>query len=356
MKAPPLGLAARARAVKIGGYQLTDTSIQAFQPDNGALSAESYQTFEMAKEHDGILGGSDIAQIRSYAAYARAQAQAIHKTIAATNGIEDVAAIKSEATETAQTFAKVGIYADQRIGEILRELPTSNRWSDSPTGKTETIKESGMSTKTAYDLQALAANPDVVQAVLDKAEADGTIPSRSQVLKAIRERDDARYVADRLKEQRDQAREEVAALEQQNDRLYEQVDAQRQPQVIEREVAPADYAESKRRMQELEHLEQLHSSDNQKLRRQLEEARKELDRAKGILGMSQTMQDVRRDVQYLITATNNYVRQYGGLTWTAQSLSDVDEPTLGELTKAVRNLATFATALMASLESIDGTH
>ena len=30
-----------------------------------------------------------------------------------------------------------------------------------------------MSTKTAYDLQKLAANPDVVQAVLDKAEAEG---------------------------------------------------------------------------------------------------------------------------------------------------------------------------------------
>lgn len=92
---------------------MPDNGIQAFQPSDGALSAESYQTFELAKENDDVLGGDDIAQIRSYAAYARAQAQAIHKTIAATNGIEDVAAIKSEATETAQTFAKVSIYADQ---------------------------------------------------------------------------------------------------------------------------------------------------------------------------------------------------------------------------------------------------
>ena len=39
--------------------------------------------------------------------------------------------------------------------------------------KVEAEKQAGLSHKTAIDLQALAANPDVVQAVLDKAEAEG---------------------------------------------------------------------------------------------------------------------------------------------------------------------------------------
>lgn len=324
------------------------------QAPSGALSAEHYQSFEIAKANDSVLGGSDIAQIRSYAAYARAQAQAIHKTIAATNGIDDVAAIKQEATETAQTFAKVGIYADQRIGEILRELPKSGRWSDSPTGKTDTIKESGMSVKTAYDLQAMAANPDVVQAVLDKAEADGRIPSRKQVLDAIKERDDARWVADRLKAERDDARAEIEALEKQNDQLYEQATSASAPQVVERQVVPPDYESAKKRVRELEHLERVHSDDTQKLRKQLEDTRRELDKAKNILGMNQTMQDVRRDVQYLITATNAYVRQYGGLTWTAASLSQVEPETLEEFRVAITNLATFANALVSSLEDFNG--
>lgn len=324
------------------------------QAPSGALSAEHYQSFEIAKANDSILGGSDIAQIRSYAAYARAQAQAIHKTIAATNGIDDVAAIKEEATETAQTFAKVGIYADQRIGEILRELPKSGRWSDSPTGKTDTIKESGMSVKTAYDLQAMAANPDVVQAVLDKAEADGRIPSRKQVLDAIKERDDARWVADKLKAERDDARAEIEALEKQNDQLYEQATSASAPQVVERQVVPPDYESAKKRVRELEHLERVHSDDTQKLRKQLEDTRRELDKAKNILGMNQTMQDVRRDVQYLITATNAYVRQYGGLTWTAASLSQVEPETLEEFRVAITNLATFANALVSSLEDFNG--
>ena len=337
---------------------MTDTSIQAFQPDSGALSAEHYQTFELAKENDSVLGGDNIAQIRSYAAYARAQAQAIHKTIAATNGIDDVAAIKSEATETAQTFAKVGIYADQRIGEILRELPTrqgkrtdltSSDATDKVTRK-QAIEASGIERSQAYDLQALAANPDVVQAVLDKAEQDGTIPSRSQVLKAIQERDMARKVADKLKAERDEARDEIAALEKQNDELFDKANAE--PKVIKQAIYPADYAESKRKLHELEHERDLYLSDVQKLRKRNEDLRGELDKAKDMLGMDKTLQDVRKDVQYLTNATNQYVRQYGGLTWTAASFEQVEPQALADLRKAAINLATFANALVASLEDM----
>lgn len=332
------------------------------QAQSGALSAEHYQSFEIAKANDTVLGGSDIAQIRSYAAYARAQAQAIHKTIAATSGIDDVAAIKEEATETAQTFAKVGIYADQRIGEILRELPTRAgkrtdlTYSDTQeeVTKADALKEAGIARSQAYDLQAMAANPDVVQAVLDKAEAEGRIPSRKQVLDAIKERDDARWVADKLKAERDDARAEIAALEKQNDQLYERAASASAPQVVERQIVPPDYESAKKRVLELEHLERVHSDDNHKLRKQLEDTRRELDKAKNILGMNQTMQDVRRDVQYLITATNAYVRQYGGLTWTAASLSQVEPETLEEFRVAITNLATFANALVSSLEDFNG--
>lgn len=321
--------------VKIGGYQLTDTSIQAFRPGNGALSAESYQTFELAKENDTVLGGDNIAQIRSYAAYARAQAQAIHKTIAATSGIEDVAAIKSEATETAQTFAKVGIYADQRIGEILRELPKGhgNQYQQSATvgtpTKAEAEKQAGIGHATAIDLQKLAANPEVVQAVLDKAEQEGRIPSRKQVLDAIRERDDARA--------------EIAALEKQNDELYELANNQ---QVVEREVvrtvAPEDYEELKRRAKTLEGSNKLYHEDYQKLRKKNEELRRELEKAKVLIGEKQRNDSAEWDIAALTTATNNYLRQYGGKAWAFDQFYRVDETTQAEFVKAINNLAAFA--------------
>ena len=117
---------------------------------------------------------------------------------------------------------------------------------------------------------------------------------------------------------------------------------------------PPDYESAKKRVRELEHLERVHSDDTQKLRKQLEDTRRELDKAKNILGMNKTMQDVRRDVQYLITATNAYVRQYGGLTWTAASLSQVEPETLEEFRVAITNLATFANAIVSSLEDFNG--
>ena len=275
------------------------------------------------------------------------------------NRLDDVTATKAEMTETAQTFAKVGIYADQRIGEILRSLEQAKRGpkvnSDvSEKTKADAIADAGIPKSQAYDLQKLAANPDVVQAVLDKAEQDGRIPSRNQVLKAIQERDDARFIADKLKKQRDEAREEISVLEKQNDELYELANTQ---QVVEREVvrtvAPEDYEELKRRAKTLEGSNKLYHEDYQKLRKKNEELRRELDKAKDMLGMDKTLQDVRSDVQYLISATNQYVRRYGGLTWTAASLEQVDEDTRAELKKAATNLATFATALVASLESIN---
>lgn len=330
---------------------MTDTSIQSYQPGSGALSAEHYQTFEMAKENDSVLGGDNIAQIRSYAAYARAQAQAIHKTIAATNGIEDVAAIKSEATETAQTFAKVGIYADQRIGEILRELPTragkrtdlTSSTTQEEVTKADALKESGISRTQAYDLQALAANPDVVQAVLDKAEAEGRIASRKQVLDAIRERDEAREDAEGYGEEIRDLQEEIAALEKQNDELYELANTQ---QVVEREVvrtvAPEDYEELKRRAKTLEGSNKLYHEDYQKLRKKNEELRRELDKAKVLIGEKQRNDSAEWDISALTTATNNYLRQYGGKAWAFDQFYRVDETTQAEFVKAINNLAAFA--------------
>ena len=339
---------------------MSDNGIQAFKPTGGALSAESYQTFELAKENDTVLGGDNIAQIRSYAAYARAQAQAIHKTIAATNGIEDVAAIKQEALETEQTFAKVGIYADQRIGEILRELPTRQGKRTDTTSctpmqevtKAQAIEESGMSSRQAYDLQAMAANPDVVQAVLDKAEADGRIPSRKQVLDAIHDRKIAEMERDNANDALAEAYRTSELMEAQIASLQKQVNDKPKPEVVERMVEVPSESD-KRRIVELEHERDLYLDNVQKLRKRNEDMRSELDKAKDMLGMDKTLQDVRRDVRYLISATNQYVRHYGGLTWTAASLEQVDEQSLEELRKAAINLATFANALVASLESFN---
>lgn len=244
-----------------------------------ALNAERYQTFEMAKANDGIIGGDNIAQIRSYAAYVRAQAQVIHKTIAATNSIDDVVSVKEEMIESEQTLAKVGIFCDQRIGEILRELPKAVNQHDAsqvvgtPTSTRQAEKQAGIGHATSIDLQKMAANPEVVQAVLDKAEADGRIPSRKQVLDAINAKK-------RAEAKRDQARQEAqdAYLASENvelevESLKEQLRHQPKPEVVEREVIPE---RTKQAIRTLESINKQQRDDYEKLLHRYNEARKEL--------------------------------------------------------------------------------
>ena len=294
------------------------------QVKTGALAPSDYATFEVAKQNDGILGGNDIAQIRSYAAYARAQAQAIHKTIAATSGIEDVAAIKAEATETAQTFAKVGIYADQRIGEILRELPKDRSFHgnqhqevkvDAPTfTKAQAIESANIDHHTAIDLQAMAANPDVVEAVIAKATEEGRIVSRAQVLKAIKERDELRS--------------EVEALERQNDELYEKANRPQEPRVIEREVYPEDY-------QRIKADNRRQAEDYQRLHDEWLKTKEDLRKANAILGETGRVQEVRRDVQFLTSVMKQQIKAFGMHSFSLDNLTEVDEPTKADFLKVI---------------------
>lgn len=340
-----------------------ELSTTRMSPGAGALSAEHYQSYEMAKANDSILGGDDIAQIRSYAAFARAQAEAIHKSIATMGEIDDVAQAKAEMNETSQTFARVSIYADTRIGEILRELPKAkgNQYQQSATvgtpTKAEAEKQAGISHAVAIDLQTLAANPEVVEAVIAKAEAEGRVVARKQALDAIKERDAAKRERDQMQRDLQNANSDKRVMQQQVETLKRQVAEKPKPEVVERdvvrEVVPDDYNELKRQVNDLRREKNLYLDTNKTLRGQLESTRKELDQAKGILGMDNTAQGIRNDVQYLIIATNQYVKKYGGLTWTFEQLGVVDELTIEELRKAVKNLATFSSALSASLEHMN---
>lgn len=160
----------------------------------GALAPSDYATYELAKQNDGIIGGSDIAQIRSYAAYARAQAEAIHKVIANANNVDDIGVIKTEAMETASTYSRVSIFADMRIGELLRELPkrpgarTDITYSQiREEVKADALRKANISTSEANRLEHLADHPDVVESVIAEADEKGEIVSRNKVLKAIKE-------------------------------------------------------------------------------------------------------------------------------------------------------------------------
>lgn len=164
---------------------------------------------------------------------------------------------------------------------------------------------------------------------------------------AIRERDEAREEAEQLGEDISELQAEVASLEAQTDQAYENgyKAAQRQqgqaPQVVERrvEVVPE---ETERRLRELEHERDVYLADVQKLRRRNEDMRGELERANVLIGEKQRGESAQWDIAALTTATNNYLRQYGGKAWAFDQFYRVDETTQEEFAKAINNLAAFA--------------
>lgn len=221
----------------------------------------------------------------------------------------------------------------------------------------------GISGKQAEKVLYVADNADLLDPA-DFADWDEGKLSTNKAYQRIR---DAKARAER---ERDAARQELDAAQQdladawqaQEDAETEAVMLKRKlesierpkPEVVEREVVPEDYEATKRKVDSLKRDNSVYVDTNRKLRKQLEDARRELDKAKDMLGMDKTLQDVRQDAQYLVAATNNYVRRYGGLTWTAASFSQVDGDTIEDLRTAAINLATFANALVASLEELDG--
>ena len=224
-------------------------------------------------------------------------------------------------------------------------------------------KAIGMGHETFRRARIIADNADLLDPA-DFAEWDEGKLSTNKAYQRIKE---AKARAER---ERDAARQELDAVQQdladawqaQEDAETEAVMLKRKlesierpkPEVVEREVVPEDYEATKRKVDSLKRDNSVYVDTNRKLRKQLEDARRELDKAKDMLGMDKTLQDVRQDAQYLVAATNNYVRRYGGLTWTAASFSQVDGDTIEDLRTAAINLATFANALVASLEELDG--
>ena len=227
----------------------------------------------------------------------------------------------------------------QRIGEILRELPTGhgNRFSDTQeTLKADAIKESGISKSQAYDLQAMAANPEVVEAVIAKAEQDGRVVSRSQVLKEIDERK-------RAERELRKASVVQTNLEMEAESLRQQLAQRPEPEVIEREVVREVVPEEMRKtIRELERSNKQFSEDYEDLRRRFSNTQAELKQARSELATNEAALSSIREIQALTRAMGEFVGRYSGHAWP---FADVDEQTMGEFARTLGSLSALVNEL-----------
>lgn len=159
--------------------------------------------------------------------------------------------------------------------------------------------------------------------------------------KAEQERDAARReldaaqqdLADAWQAQED-AETEVVVLK----RKLESIEKPK-PEVVEREVVrevkPKDYDSLR---QDNERL----NREYQEMWRKKQELDRQLEQANELLGEKGRTDSAQRDIEALTSATNAYLRQYGGKVWAFDQFDRVDKATQEEFEKAITSMAAFA--------------
>ena len=275
-----------------------------------------------------------------------------HKLVSTMSSWDEFTSSRAETVATEQAAANLNVYIDQRMGELVAALPTKQgKRSDLtslPVGnkvtKTEALQDAGLTPKTASQLEQLAKNPEVVEAVIAKATEEGRIVSRKQVLDAIKQQKQA-------EQQRDEARQEMQDvylqaenMELEVERLKDQLKSRPQREVV-REVVPK---ETQRRISELEKSNKQFSEDYEDLRRRFSSTQTELEQARKELATNESTLASIRDIQALTRAMGEFVGRYSGHTWP---FADIDEQTMSECARALRGLSTFVDALKDAIHA-----
>lgn len=285
-------------------------------------------TYEQAKQvvpvmRDASLDDPDsITRLMNAISAFNGMTDAGRREIRNIRSIERASELSEETIKASQNASRMALLLQQRMGELLNEIPkaTANQYTSassdaSEKAKSEVIASAGIPKTTAYDYERMAKHPEVIERVIADAEREGRVASRAEVLRAIRERDRARQELD---------------------------DERRNPRTVEVEVAPADYEETKRELEKARRAYERAERDFSKVRGQWLDARSELDKANALLGERDREHDARRDIAYFTTATNAYLRSYGGRVWAFNEFRRVDEPTQKDFIKAIESLAAFA--------------
>lgn len=139
---------------------------------------------------------------------------------------------------------------------------------------------------------------------------------------------------------------ESEAMENEITSLKKQLADKSEPKVVEREVEVIP-SHIQRRLKSLEKETERLNAEYQKVWQEKMDLDKKLDQANELLGEKDKNDNAQWDIEVLTTATNNYLRQYGGKAWAFDQFYRVDELTQREFEKAITNLASFAQNMVA---------
>lgn len=273
----------------------------------------------------GAMLPETIEDLTQFVLVGKAKLQAYMLKLKTVNKLSVAQEIRDQTLQEAQEISNAVIAAEQRIGEILLEIPKAagavnfSRDSEKLKTKGEAIKEQGYTKDEAHDYQQMAKYPEVVKAVMAKAMEDGEVVTKASVMREIK------FYKDR-----------ISFLENQEPETVE----------VKVETVPDDYEETKRQLAIAEQQAQRLEADYKKARDKLAEQAKTVEELEERLGASSIIRDAETDIRHFTDATHDYIRRYGGHVWTFEQLGRVDEGTRNDFIKAIMTLDGFAQQLI----------
>lgn len=249
--------------------------------------------------------------------------------------------IRNQTLEETQELANALIAAEQRIGELLLNMPTAQgRRTDMLTSghggtevetKAEAVSRMGYGEREAKDYQQMAKNPEIVRKVIEEATANGEVVTKAAVMRQIQK-----------------AKEEMQA-EMERLRKDNRILANRaKPETVYRE--PKDYQEMKQKARAYDaEVGRL----NEKLNKAYNDNRKLSDRVTELqeqTAKEQSNNDFVACSIYFVAQCGSFIRDVGGYVWIADKLEDLPEKDREGYIKAAMAVRDWATVLLQNIE------
>ena len=184
----------------------------------------------------------------------KAKLDAYRVKLRAVNRLSDAQEIREQTLQEMQDISSALIAAETRIGEILLSIPKAsggvNQYNKeenserSEKSKSEITEEMGYTRHEVSDYQRMAQNPAVVNLVLEQAEREGRVVTRSEIMRTIKSKDAEIERLTRNNETLDRVNRRLAKEANQGGKIIEKT--------VEVEVVPDDYEELKRRVSDYE--------------------------------------------------------------------------------------------------------
>ena len=246
-----------------------------------------------------------LEDLTQFVLVGKAKVQAYMLKLQAVNRLSVAQEIRDQTLKEAQEVSTALIAAEQRIGELLLSIPkgTGNQYTNANSTRVEkakVVEKMGYSKDDVSDYQRMAQNPEVVQAVIEKAMEGGEIVTKSSVMREIK------FYKDRISR---------LEREKNSNAAYEELMTKYTKKCNEALRLEEQITELKETTQE--GLENGNLSEN---------------------------------VFYFCTLANNFVGNVGGLVWLTERINDMPKKERELFLKAAKALNDFSNVFMQNME------